>query len=248
MPRRDYNGSCAGGPDCGKQVVPGGATAEMVVHPWRAERAVVVVPSCRGEVRAGTDSVRGGTVKHKLDIDLSALEMALQTDSYEMRYYLDLETGEILLVMGEFESTLNEVYDEIYDEEGERVVTLEEHLEERDDPEWQKEVLLLADRVRQDHSGRYIRAQWDDPYGDYNAMERFIGTVEDAELRDRLWRAIKGRGAFRYFKDVLFEHPDVREEWFAFKDAWQERRMMDWLEARDIEVVDDEELDEDSVQ
>jgi hypothetical protein len=33
-------------------------------------------------------------------------------------------------------------------------------------------------------------------------MERFIGTVENAEAAEQLWRAIKGKGAFRYFKDT----------------------------------------------
>jgi hypothetical protein len=174
-------------------------------------------------------------MKRKLKVDMVELDAALQTNSYEMRYYLDLETGHIVMITQEISWELERIYDEIYDEEkGARTMTVEEYLEEQDDPEWQKKMLLDADRVERSYGARYIRVERDDPYGDYNDMERFIGTVEDPELRDRLWRAIKGRGAFRYFKDVLYDHPD---EWFEFKDARHQRRIERWLEAHDIEPI-----------
>jgi len=181
-------------------------------------------------------------MKRKLNVDLGDLELALQTDSYEMHYYLDLETGEIILIMDEFRRELERIYDEIYDEEGNRVIALEEYLEDRDDPDWQNERLLEADRVEQGYRTRYIPIEKDNPHADYNDMERFIPTVDDPELRERLWRAIRGRGAFRYFKDVLWEHPDVREDWFAFKDARSRRRLERWLAARDIEPISDEDV------
>jgi hypothetical protein len=179
-------------------------------------------------------------MEHRVNVDVAELAMALDNSSFEMRYYLDLETGEVILIMDEFARELEAIYDEIY-EEGRRVVTLEAHLQGRDDPDWQREMLLEAGRVEQGYGTRYIRVEPDDPYADYNDMERFIGTVEDPQLRERLWRAIKGRGAFRYFKDVLWEHPDVKEQWYEFKEARRQRRLTDWLEARNIEPVCDEE-------
>jgi hypothetical protein len=176
-------------------------------------------------------------MKRKLNVDLEELELALQMDSYEMRHYLDLETGEIIPIMEDVASELETIYDEIYDEEGNRTVTLEAYLEDWDGPDWQKEMLLDADRIEQEYPTRYIRIEKDDPYADYNDMERFIETVDDPQLRERLWRAIKGRGAFRYFKDVLYEHPDVRQDWFEFRNARRRQRVEDWLEARDIESI-----------
>jgi hypothetical protein len=67
-------------------------------------------------------------------------------------------------------------------------------------------------------------------------MEAFIETVEDDQVRPWLWRLIQGRGAFRRFKDALLDYPDLRERWFAFRDARAEQRMMDWLEVRGIEI------------
>jgi hypothetical protein len=171
---------------------------------------------------------------------MAELAIALDNSSYESRYYLDLETGQIILIMDEFARELEAIYDEIYDEEGQRTVTLEQYLQERVAHEWQREMLLEADRIEQGYGVRYIRVERDDPYADYNDMERFIGTVEDPGLRERLWRAIKGQGAFRYFKDVLWEHPDVQERWFDFKETQQQRRLTNWLEAHDIEPISDE--------
>ena len=175
----------------------------------------------------------------KLNVDLGELALALETHSYEMRYYLDLETGEIILVMDEFSREVERIYRQAY-EEGEEIADLEEHLQDFDIPDWQKSEMLDADRVETGHTQRYIRIEWDNPHGDYEDMERFIATVDDPELRERLWRAIRGRGAFRYFKDVLLDHPQVREDWFEFRDKRHQQRVKQWLKARDIEVVDDQ--------
>jgi Uncharacterised protein family (UPF0158)/Nucleotidyltransferase domain len=63
----------------------------------------------------------------------------------------------------------------------------------------------------------------------YADMQDFIGRVRDPRSRDLLERAIAGRGAFRRFKDALFELPDLRQAWFAFHDARMERRAIEWL-------------------
>jgi hypothetical protein len=72
----------------------------------------------------------------------------------------------------------------------------------------------------------------------YGDMEDFVGYVRDARARDRLERAMVGRGAFRRFKDALREYPTLRRSWFAFHDARGERRAMEWLV--DHELVDPE--------
>lgn len=63
----------------------------------------------------------------------------------------------------------------------------------------------------------------------YADMEDFIQLVPDHRARDLLERAIEGRGAFRRFKDTLFEFPQLRDEWFAFRDTRARRHALDWL-------------------
>src|SRR3990170_4282942 len=63
----------------------------------------------------------------------------------------------------------------------------------------------------------------------YRHMEDFVERVHDPRARDLLARAIAGRGAFRRFKDTLFDFPELRQAWFKFHDARMERRALDWL-------------------
>ena len=176
-------------------------------------------------------------MKRKVKVDLDELAMALDTDFSELHQYRDLETGRIVPIMPEFAWELEEMNGEIYDEDGNQIVTLEDYLQQRGDPDWQREMMLEADEVEMGYGVRYIRVERDDPYDDYRTMERFIGTIEDADLRERLWNAIQGRGAFRCFRDQLARHQQVREDWFAFKDARLQRRVAGWLEYHDIEPV-----------
>lgn len=176
-------------------------------------------------------------MKRQVNVDLDELAIALDTDFSELHQYLDLETGRIISIMQEIAWELEEIYDEIYDEDGNRVVSLEDYLQRRDDPDWQKEMMLEADRVEQGHGTRYIRVEREDACDDYRDMERFIGTVKDAHLRECLWNAIEGWGAFRRFKDLLVRHPQVEEACFDFKDARLQKRVANWLEAHDIEPL-----------
>jgi predicted nucleotidyltransferase len=63
----------------------------------------------------------------------------------------------------------------------------------------------------------------------YQDLVDFATRVRDPRARDLLMRAIEGRGAFRRFKDTLFEFPDLRKDWFAFHDARMARRSIEWL-------------------
>jgi predicted nucleotidyltransferase len=72
----------------------------------------------------------------------------------------------------------------------------------------------------------------------YKDLEDFTALVRDPRARDLLERAIAGRGAFRRFKDTLFDFPDIREAWFKFSNTRMERRALEWLV--DHEIVDQE--------
>jgi predicted nucleotidyltransferase len=71
----------------------------------------------------------------------------------------------------------------------------------------------------------------------YEDMRDFVARVPDRRAADGLARAIEGRGAFRRFKDTLYELPDLREKWFAFHDLRMRRRAISWLQGN--RLVDD---------
>jgi len=75
----------------------------------------------------------------------------------------------------------------------------------------------------------------------YGDMRDFVARVPDRRAADLLARAIEGRGAFRRFKDTLYELPELRERWFAFHDVRMRRRAIEWLQ--DSRLVDDVEAE-----
>ena len=96
----------------------------------------------------------------------------------------------------------------------------------------------LDENMEEGLRGRYISIPGASSREGYDDMEDFIETVEDASLKEKLYIAINGRGAFRRFKDVLLGYPKVRERWLKFKDARVAERVLEWLESEGIELVD----------
>jgi hypothetical protein len=72
---------------------------------------------------------------------------------------------------------------------------------------------------------------------EYSIMERFCATWDDEKLRGRLLSAIKGRGAFRRFKDFVHEH-SIHDAWYRFRDDALKKIAADFLRANDIPYVD----------
>ena len=173
----------------------------------------------------------------KLQVDLGELMYVFDDASWETSHYLDLETGQVVMITQETRCELEHIYEEEYDPDAEQPLDLAEVLRQRELPEWRQQALLEADQVEAQYGSRYIGMPDASSHEGYRDMEVFIATVGDERLQDRLWRAISGRGAFRYFKDVLTDYPRERERWFAFKDARLEQRVLDWLESEGIEPI-----------
>jgi hypothetical protein len=49
-------------------------------------------------------------------------------------------------------------------------------------------------------------------------MDSFSHMVEDAGLRDELLQAIRGRGAFRFFKNTIYRH-GIEQAWYVYRTA-----------------------------
>jgi Uncharacterised protein family (UPF0158) len=71
----------------------------------------------------------------------------------------------------------------------------------------------------------------------YRDMELFIASVEDPVRAERLAIAIRGRGAFRRFKDELACWPGELERWHALAEERQLGRARSWLAAAGYRVL-----------
>ena len=72
-------------------------------------------------------------------IDLDDLAYALENASWETDHYLDLETGQVIMVATDTCRELEDIHKEAYDLGSEERFDLARVLKQRDMPEWQKE-------------------------------------------------------------------------------------------------------------
>lgn len=69
----------------------------------------------------------------------------------------------------------------------------------------------------------------------YADMEDFAAVVADQAVARRLADALEGRGAFRRFRNVVYDTPqELGKVWNRFRDARAEMRALDWLEAEGL--------------
>jgi len=135
-----------------------------------------------------------------------------------------------------------------FDREAGRLVTVERSvlsaMEEGDEeslsdlPDWQKEEAELARAIAGDSGERFIDPPDKFDFHEYRQMERFIGTLDDAGVSEQLWRAIKGKGAFRYFKDTA-DRLGLLNHWYQYRDAAMKEFVIAWAEAHNVPFVDD---------
>lgn len=89
------------------------------------------------------------------------------------------------------------------------------------------------DTIRREPS-RFVRLTPASSREQYRWMERFVTSVEEEALRDRLILAIDGKGAFRRFKDVLLSYPVERDRWFEYRSTLLRIYINEWLAAREV--------------
>lgn len=107
-------------------------------------------------------------------------------------------------------------------------------IDEEELSDWHEDELAAA-RALLSESGRGIKLPTAFDFHEYRHMERFIGTLPESSAADQLWRAIKGRGAFRHFKDTA-HRLGVLDAWYAYRNEALRRFMLDWASAHDIPV------------
>lgn len=149
-------------------------------------------------------------------VKLMDLTDSLDMVSEESGAWLDRQTSRVIVVD-------NDVIQAVEDSED---------LTELED--WQEDQVPAA-RAISAGDKRYLALPDKFDFHEYRHMERFIGTVTDADSANQLWRAIKGKGAFRYFKDTA-HRLGVIEDWYRYRDETMNRFMLDWAEANQVPV------------
>jgi hypothetical protein len=152
-------------------------------------------------------------------VKLSEIIGALELQFDDLSYFMNKETGEVV---------------GIQDEEF-RAAEEEEPLEKY--PDWQRESIVLAGDILFS-IGKYATLPTKFAVNEYSVMERFCRTLEDERLSNVLSHSIRGRGAFRRFKDTVFRC-GIQDEWYRFRDQADKEIAIEWCRGKGIEFEDD---------
>ncbi len=154
---------------------------------------------------------------------------ALEFQGESMQAFYDRQTASVVVLPNEELAAAGMEYgkeDEDGDEGEGRLA---------DAPDWEKKQIALAQAVSADESGRFVALPDQFEVDEWRAMERFSQEVEDRAVSDRLFNAIHGPGAFRYFKDTVHQL-GLADKWYAFRDEHYRTVAKEWCEANGIEL------------
>ena len=132
-------------------------------------------------------------------------------------------------------SYLNTVTGEVVYATTEELRAAEEEQPLEDFPAWQHDAIRIArDIIETEH---YLPLPDRFEMHEYQIMERFCLSREDDDLCDDLCNAIRGRGAFRRFKDRVQVY-GISEEWYRYRDAALREIAMAWCEAHGLQYTE----------
>ena len=95
----------------------------------------------------------------------------------------------------------------------------------------------LFEEIREGFVGDYIPLPGQYDINEYRIMEEFIYELPEGKNQDVLEKAIQGRGAFRRFKDKLYDL-NLEKQWYSYKDTAYERIARQWCEIHKIDIVE----------
>lgn len=119
------------------------------------------------------------------------------------------------------------------------------------------EGLEIAEDGEDNHSNKYLK--WDEEFVDnafdvvenwenyvelpseydideYNIMEEFCLAIKNESISNTLSNSIRGKGAFRRFKDNIIKF-DIEEDWYKFREDALKQIAIDWCEENRLEYI-----------
>lgn len=145
-------------------------------------------------------------------------EMDIVSDQH--RAFLNIQTGEFVFLTDDDLSAA---------EEGDDLEGLHD---------WQQEIIQKAVEVLSTDDYRELPSKFE--IHEYAIMQRFCYCLEDEELSDRLLNRMRGRGAFRRFKDTIHRY-SIEQDWCAYRRQAFREIAIDWLESHQIPYTDESE-------
>lgn len=108
--------------------------------------------------------------------------------------------------------------------------------------EYDQEDQELADRIEEGWNIRYFGLPSTFDIHEYSIMEDFVYDLPEGKVQNALENAIRGKGAFRRFKDAIYKF-GIEEQWYDFQEEKYRKIAREWCEAHGFTYSDSEQKD-----
>jgi hypothetical protein len=170
----------------------------------------------------------------KLRLDFDELQKAAEdTEREAFDYFLDRETGEMIILSTEIIESMEKILSASYDDDIADFDDVEQE-EIPDIPDWMEDEMELAMEVFMFEQGRYERIPERRPADTYAAMKKFAETLNNRQVGEILLQALNGQGCFRKFKNALAPFPKERKLWHGFNAKAAKKEIEKWLASTGI--------------
>ncbi|EPD53260.1 hypothetical protein HMPREF1210_00991 [Paenisporosarcina sp. HGH0030] len=153
-----------------------------------------------------------------IQVSLKDIIEEMEVQFEESRSLLNINTGEIIIVTSEDLRAAED--EEPFD-----------HL-----PEWEQENRMNAIDVVKNFEN-YIELPTKYAVNEYEIMENFSLKVRDQRMQESLLRAIKGKGAFRRFKDKIIDF-EIEDQWYSYRDECFKQIAIEWCQENKINFIE----------
>lgn len=103
--------------------------------------------------------------------------------------------------------------------------------------EYDEEEEELARQIEEGWRTRFFGLPSKFDIHEYSIMERFIWSLPEGSVQDKLERAIQGRGAFRRFKDCIRSF-GIEQEWYDYEEKAYRDIAVQWCEEHGFQYKD----------
>ena len=96
----------------------------------------------------------------------------------------------------------------------------------------------LEELIENSPRGRFLRFPTKYDIHEYHIMESFVESLPPGAARQELANAIRGRGAFRRFKNGIYYHR-IEKQWFDYRDQAYREIAIRWCRDVGIEYTEE---------
>ncbi|MFH1101882.1 MAG: UPF0158 family protein [Methanobacteriota archaeon] len=93
-------------------------------------------------------------------------------------------------------------------------------------------------RLDEMEDDRYLMVPARLPQDNFLIMELFVyEKIQDTKIAEKFHQVLERKKPFRNFKDLLFDYPDLREQWFTYHREHLKNETINWLFNSNIELA-----------